>query len=124
MPTLSIAASYRDDVLDLLLFLSDANKQREFASSVYYADYVSEFMSWWFDDSAKDNYEFSTDLIRLSFTEPELRHIFKFSQVFSSLWNCAAAELTINELLQRSDWQKTMASAKIAFDNISKLESE
>jgi hypothetical protein len=100
--------SIREALLTTLSFLASADKQREFASKVFYSSYQDEFACWWFDDFLPDE-PGATEM----FTPRQLVVLREFSCKFDScLESIGAVVMDINSLLQSSEWQALIAKAK------------
>jgi hypothetical protein len=101
-------ASIRESLLNTLSFLASETQQREFAAKVFYASYQDEFACWWFDTFYPDE----PSALHM-FIETQLAILRSFSEVFDrNLTQLGDGELPVEQLLQKSEWQAVVASAR------------
>src|SRR5258706_4357811 len=97
----------RMSTFDTLAFLASPERQREFASRTYYADYVAEFSSWWFDSFMPDS-AFTAE----RFSPGQLSVLRGFSSQFTDLLGHLGNEpRTIDVLLGHPSWDQVIAKA-------------
>jgi len=101
-------SNIRESLLDTLSFLASETKQREFAATVFYTSYQDEFAFWWFDTFHPDE----PSALRM-FNEAQLTILRSFSESFDgNLVELSDGERTIGQLLQESEWQCVVATAR------------
>lgn len=102
--------SIRKSLLDTLAFLASETQQREFAAQIFYASYQDEFACWWFDTFYPDE----PDALHM-FNEAQTTILRSFSEAFSrNLVELGDGAHTIEQLLQRPEWQRVVATAGTA----------
>ncbi len=113
-PMTESETSIRESLLSTLSFLASETKQQEFASKVFYQDYLGEFACWWFDTFYPDEPSTAT-----MFEPNHVTALLSFSNEFERSIDALDSDgLTMPQLQSTVEWQNVVQAAKDAIASL------